>query len=208
MPPTKTMKQQPYTLLALGDSYTIGESVMIQESFPYQVVQALRKKGIEFHGPEILAKTGWTTDELLAAMKDYQFLRGYDWVTLLIGVNNQYRGRPLREYEMDLEILVNKALDLAGGHAGHLIILSIPDWGVTPFAKGRDRAEIAREIDQYNTVKREMAAARGIHYIDITPGTRQAVEGSPWIAADGLHPSAREYARWAEAVSGLISNYL
>lgn len=202
------MKQQPYTLLSLGDSYTIGESVMIQESFPYQVVQALRKKGIVFHGPEILARTGWTTDELMTACDQYQFLRGYDWVTLLIGVNNQYRGRDIGEFERDFSILLDLALKLSGGHASHVIVLSIPDWGVTPFAEGRDRGQIALEIDQYNKVKKEIATQKGVHFLDITPGTREAVEGSPWIAADGLHPSAREYARWAGRVFELINSHL
>lgn len=202
------MTNQRYTLLCLGDSYTIGESVMIHESFPYQVVQALREKGIEFIGPEILAKTGWTTDELLSAINGYRFLKGYDWVTLLIGVNNQYRGRDSSNYRSELEVLMKKAIQLAGGHSNHVIVLSIPDWGVTPFADGRDRARISREIDQFNTVKREMAGTLRVHYIDITPGTREAVEGSPWIAADGLHPSSREYTRWAVAVSSLIDSHL
>lgn len=202
------MTNQRYTLLCLGDSYTIGESVMIHESFPYQVVQAFREKGIEFLGPEILAKTGWTTDELSAAIKGYRFLKGYDWVTLLIGVNNQYRGRDVRNYETELEELMKKAIHLAGGHPNHVIVLSIPDWGVTPFAEGRDRAQISREIDQFNAVKKERAGTLGVHYIDITPGTREAVEGSPWIASDGLHPSSREYTRWADAISSLIHSHL
>lgn len=202
------MTNQRYTLLCLGDSYTIGESVMIHESFPYQVVQALREKGIEFIGPEILAKTGWTTDELLSAINGYRFLKGYDWVTLLIGVNNQYRGRDSSNYRSELEVLMKKAIQLAGGHSNHVIVLSIPDWGVTPFADGRDRARISREIDQFNAVKKEMAGTLRVHYIDITPGTREAVEGSPWIATDGLHPSSREYTRWAVAVSSLIDSHL
>lgn len=202
------MTNQRYTLLCLGDSYTIGESVMIHESFPYQVVQDFREKGIEFLGPEILAKTGWTTDELLAAIKAYRFLKGYDWVTLLIGVNNQYRGRDIKNYQTELEELMKRAISLTGGHPNHVIVLSIPDWGVTPFAEGRDRKQISREIDEFNTVKKEMAGTLGVHYIDITPGTREAVGGSPWIASDGLHPSSREYTRWAAAITSLIDSHL
>lgn len=199
---------QSYKFLSLGDSYTIGESVLLQQSFPYQTVQALRKKGIECIGPEIIARTGWTTDELLAAMDGYRFLNGYDFVSLLIGVNNQYRGWPLDTYTRELNILIEKAMALAGGHASHVVVLSIPDWGVTPFAEGRDRAQIAREIDRFNEEKEKRANQYGVHYINITPGTREAVAGSPWIAEDGLHPSAAEYTRWADAISRLIISQL
>jgi len=195
---------QAYSYLALGDSYTIGESVLLTENFPYQTVQLLRKSGIDIQAPEIIAKTGWTTDELQDAMAPYHFREQYDFVSLLIGVNNQYRGRSADEYAIQFRSLLQKAIALAGGRKNRVVVLSIPDWGVTPFAEGRDRAAIAREIDIYNKVNREISAEAGVHYIDITPGTREASHRPELVAADGLHPSPIDYARWAAAVAAFF----
>ena len=128
-----------YSLLALGDSYSIGEGVMLHQNFPYQTVQILRTMGYEFHAPEIIAKTGWTTDELEEGMKGYRFLSRYDFVTLLIGVNNQYRGADIIPYKEQLEELLKKAITMANGKKEHVIMLSIPDYSVTPFADSMDR---------------------------------------------------------------------
>ena len=192
------MPMHTYTYLALGDSYTIGEGVPVYESFPYQVVQLLRSSGYQFHAPEIVAKTGWTTDELSAGIANTKFLDRYDLVSLLIGVNNQYRGRSVVEYEGEFEELLKKAM----GFGTHVIVLSIPDWGATPFAANADRGKIAKEIDGYNAVNRRIAEKYKVHYIDITPGTR---EGNPeMLAGDKLHPSGKEFRRWALSVAEII----
>src|SRR5690349_12637420 len=136
-----------FTYLALGDSYTIGESVPIYESFPYQTVQLLRRAGHNFHAAEIVAKTGWTTDELFNNITHTKLQSPYDFVSLLIGVNNQYRGRPVDEYKTQFNELLQQAISFAGNKPSHVIVLSIPDWGATPFAAGRDTKKIADEID-------------------------------------------------------------
>lgn len=190
-----------YPYLALGDSYTIGEGVPIYESFPYQTVQLLRNEGREIWAPEILAKTGWTTDELLAAIDQTKFIKYYYFTTLLIGVNNQYRGRSVEEYEREFKQVFRRALEISM----NMIVISIPDWGATPFAEGRDRQQISLEIDAFNEVNRRIAAKSYVHYIDITPGTRSAAD--ELLAADKLHPSGKEYRRWAEAVAGIVRNF-
>ncbi len=192
------------TLLCLGDSYTIGESVLPAENFPNQTISLLRKDGYAFEDPEIVAKTGWTTDELQAAIDKHFFKDPYDFVTLLIGVNNQYRGRTVESYRPGFESLVNQAIQFANGEAEHVIVLSIPDWGVTPFARSRDTKEIATEIDNYNSANKEIADRYNVGYIDITPASREAVSDRSLIASDGLHPSAKEYAKWSERLSLLI----
>src|SRR6476659_8184139 len=154
------------TYLALGDSYTIGEAVQLHESFPYQVVQLLRCQDLAFNAPEIIAKTGWTTDELLSAISFYRFESSYDFVTLLIGVNNQYRERSCEEYQQQFTTLLKKSIRLSGNVASHVIVLSIPDWGITPFAKDRNRKKIGEEIDQFNLINKKVAKQQGTHYID------------------------------------------
>lgn len=198
-------QQTPLTYLALGDSYTIGESVPIYQGFPYQVVQLLREKGLVLTAPEIVAKTGWTTDELQAGINNTRLLKSYDFVTLLIGVNNQYRGRTAENYATEFESLLNQAISFAGGHKDRVVVLSIPDWGQTPYAEGRDRAKIAKEIDAYNAVNQKISRQYGVHYIDITPGTREASTDKGLVANDGLHPSGKDYARWARAVAACFA---
>ncbi|GAB4091841.1 SGNH/GDSL hydrolase family protein [Flaviaesturariibacter terrae] len=188
-----------YTYLALGDSYTIGESVAIPDSFPYQVVQHLRRDKVHMAPPEIIARTGWTTDELQAALEGYTFLRQYDFVSLLIGVNNQYRGRSVEDFAPECGALLDRAVQLAHGRASHVFLLSIPDYGVTPFSREKelDADRIAQEIDQFNAAARALAAQHGAHFIDITPGTREAAQDPSLLAVDALHPSGKEYTRWA-----------
>jgi lysophospholipase L1-like esterase len=198
------MPSAAYTYLALGDSYTIGEQVPLYESFPYQTIQLLRKKGMAFHAPEIIAKTGWTTDELLEGIARTKLLPAYDYVSLLIGVNNQYRGRSAEEYAAEFENLLQKAIAFAGNNAARVTVLSIPDWGVTPFAEGRNRAQIAQEIDACNAINKYMAEQYKVQYINITPGTREATADNGLLANDGLHPSGKEYARWAERLAEII----
>lgn len=182
------------SFLALGDSYTIGEGVAEAARWPVQLAQAL---GIA--APEILARTGWTTDELGAAMAQYAFHPPYDLVSLLIGVNNQYRGRDLANYRDEFRALLDRAIELAGGRAQRVIVVSIPDWGVTRFgrASGRDAAQIAREIDSYNAVNAEISRAERAHHVDVTAFSR---EDSELVVDDGLHPSGVAYSRWSEAI--------
>jgi lysophospholipase L1-like esterase len=195
-----------YTYLALGDSYTIGEGVPVYENFPYQTVQLLRKEGHSFYAAEIIAKTGWTTDELQAGMQATHFLSSYDIVSLCIGVNNQYRGRSADEYRLQFEGLLQKAIHLANNNPQYVFVLSIPDWGVTPFAKDRDSMAIAQAIDTYNAINKKVTAEYTVNYIDITPGTRLAKDDSSLLAADQLHPSGKEYGRWAQQLcAGIIS---
>lgn len=196
------------TYLALGDSYTIGESVPAEENFPSQTVRLLKEAGYNFHLPEIIAKTGWTTDELQDAINNYSFRPSYDFVTLLTGVNNQYRGRSVENYKPEFENLLKQAIGFAGGKASRVIVLSIPDWGVTPFAAGRDRKKIAEEIDKYNAANKEISEKYNVAYIDITPFTREAATDETLLAGDKLHPSGREYRRWAEKIFSVISRVL
>ena len=187
-------EQKPASYLALGDSYTIGESVPESERFP---VQLARELGIP--EPTIIAKTGWTTDEL-ASQLDAVRLRGpFDLVTLLIGVNNQYRGRSADEYRTQFKDLLDRAIGFAGGDPKKVIVVSIPDWGVTPFAEGRDRAKIAREIDQFNAINREEAARAGAKWVDITPISRRS--DPALVAGDGLHPSGKQYTEWVKVIA-------
>jgi lysophospholipase L1-like esterase len=197
-----------YTYLALGDSYTVGESIPFQKSFPYQVVQILRKNKSHFSAPEVIAKTGWTTDELIAAVNDYKFLDHYDFVTLLIGVNNQYRGRRVEEFKLELETLIRLALDIANKKEEHVIVLSIPDYSVTPFGQKLDPEVISKEIDLYNSVTRALAAQYKVHYINITEAGKAAYSDETLVAADGLHPSEKEYSSWAVKVAEVITGKL
>lgn len=197
-----------YTYLALGDSYTIGEALPLQQSFPYQTVQLLRLSGYDFCAPEILAKTGWTTDELQAAMSGYHFSPKYDLVTLLIGVNNQYRGSEIILYKQHLEALLNKCLELAGGKKDHVFVLSIPDYSQTPFAAEKDIETIAKEIDEYNNLKKALSIQYKVQYFDVTEEFREARKKEKLIAGDGLHPSAKEYGKWAKKLAEAVEKLL
>ena len=186
----------PHTrYLALGDSYTIGESVPESERYPVQLARELK-----MGEPEIIAKTGWTTDELNAAIDKADPHGPYDLVTLLIGVNNQYRGRSADEYRTQFVALLQRAIGFAGGKTKNVVVVSIPDWGVTPFAKGRDRAKIALEIDQFNAINREETLRAGARYVDITPESRQAANDAALVAGDGLHPSGKMYSEWTRMI--------
>jgi lysophospholipase L1-like esterase len=185
-------------ILALGDSYTIGEAVGEQERWPVRLAALLRTRGIAVADPVLVAKTGWTTDELSLGI-DAASPRGtFDVVTLLIGVNNQYRGRSSAEYREQFRALLERAVTFAAGKADHVVVLSIPDWGVTPFAAGRDRAQIAADIDVFNAINRDEALRRGSHYVDVTPVSRNGGSDASLVAADGLHPSGAMYVAWTD----------
>jgi lysophospholipase L1-like esterase len=187
--------------LALGDSYTIGESVPEQENFPHQAVDLLNKTGYAFNKPDIVAKTGWTTDELQQGIANAGLDSSYDIVSILIGVNNQYRGRSSTEYAEQFEVLLQQAIGFAGKHPEHVFVLSIPDWGATPFAEGRDKTQIAKEIDTFNVINKTIAEKYQVHYIDITPGSREAATDLSLVTSDHLHPSGKEYSRWAKKLA-------
>ena len=194
-----------YTYLALGDSYTIGEGVSLFESFPYQVVRLLRKKDYDFNAPEIIAKTGWTTDELQSAIGKSTLLSKYDFVTLLIGVNDQYRGRDPIEYKEQFEELVKKAIELANGKKDRVVVISIPDYSVTPHGRSMDADKVSKEIEVFNAINKALSIQYKVVYADITIGSREAANDPSLIARDGLHPSEKEYAKWAEKAVELIA---
>ena len=193
-----------YTYLALGDSYTIGEKVPPTENFPNRVVTLLNNRGYNFQPPQIVAKTGWTTGELQGAIKNARLAKHYDFVSLLIGVNNQYRELPIGGYSSELQQLLLQAIHFAGNDPSHVIVLSIPDWSVTPFAEGRDRNAISGEIAEYNMVNRRISTTMNVQYIDITPGTIAHGSVPGMLAEDGLHPSGKEYEIWASHVVHFI----
>lgn len=185
--------------LALGDSYTIGESVARQHRWPVQLRAAMREKGCQLAEPHIIAQTGWTTAELSAAMRQANLQPGYDLVTLLIGVNNQFRGRGTEEFRIEFRGLLQRAIKLAKNDPQRVIVLSIPDYGVTPFGKGRDGQQIGQELDRFNAIKEEEARTLGAHYVDNTVASRAAFDDRTLVATDGLHPSGKLYKIWAEA---------
>ena len=197
-----------YAYLALGDSYTIGEQVSISQSFPYQSVQLLRKAGFYFYAPEIIANTGWAADELKLAMDDSILLSAYDFVSLLIGVNNQYRGRSVEEFRIHFRVVLELAIQRAGGIAKNVIVISIPDWGVTPFAMDKSPEKIRLEIDTYNFICQAEAEHYQTHFIDITTSQRADGHSADFLAPDKLHPSGKEYQKWAEKLVKVITDTL
>ena len=186
--------------LALGDSYTIGEGVEANERWPDQLCALLAEKGVICSVLQIIAKTGWTSDELNSAIEIENPEQNFDLVSLLIGVNNQYRGRSVEEYAAEFKELLLRAIGFAGGNNKKVIVLSIPDWGLTPFAEGRDREKIAEEIDQFNAINKKISEALGVLWFDITPLTRKAKDDLSLLTSDGLHPSGKAYREWAEMV--------
>ncbi len=202
------MTKHHFTLLALGDSYTIGEAVPLHESFPYQTIQLLRKNGLHFHAPEIVAQTGWTTFELAEHILHTKLDEHYDFVTLLIGVNNQYRGLSAEDYKTDFEFLLKKAVHFAGEKNNHVIVLSIPDWGATPFAKVRNTKKIAEEIEAFNLINKNISMQHKVHYVEITESSKDANGDSSLLAKDGLHYSAKEYTKWAKEVATILESLI
>jgi hypothetical protein len=198
--------------LALGDSYTVGESVHKDENYPNQTIRILRNQGLLFLPPTVLAVTGWTTGNLIEAIKGCTwFDHVFDVVSLLIGVNNQYQGRSLSEYEVDFSELLNLSITLAGNRPGHVMVLSIPDYSMTPFGGGvADPLRVSSLIDSFNAVNRHLAADYQTHYLDITEESRRAGDDPRLVAVDGLHYSGMEYGIWAvrlaEEIRGILVN--
>ena len=184
--------------LALGDSYTIGQSVAESARWPVQLAAKLREQGIAVPNPRIIAHTGWTTADLAAEMPDVANGETFDLVTLLIGTNDEFQGHTADEYRQGFSSLLQQSIALARGNPTHVIVLSIPDWGTTPFAAGQDRAAIAAAIDRFNVINQEETTRLGAQYVDIITTTRAAANDPESFARDGLHYSAQMYARWAE----------
>lgn len=193
-------QQQTIKILALGDSYTIGTGVDADQGWPVQLAVVLRKMGVQVNEPNIIAQNGWTTGDLLAAISNNRYAGHFDLVALLIGVNNQFQGLDIEEYHQEFELLLKIAIANAGGYPARVIVLSIPDWGITPFASGFDRPRITQEIDEFNRINRRLSAEAGVHYIDITSLYRRAGQETANLAEDGLHPSGRMYAAWVKQV--------
>ncbi|MEO7531638.1 MAG: GDSL-type esterase/lipase family protein [Sediminibacterium sp.] len=202
------MSKHHYSYLALGDSYTIGESVPLHDSFPYQAIQLLRRAGHHFHAPEIVAKTGWTSVELAEHLLHNKLNEQYDFVTLLVGVNNQYRGLEIEEFETDFNFLLRKAIHLSGEKPNHVIVLSIPDWGVTPFASSKDEKKISNEINAFNSICMSVATKLKTHFINITEETRKVKIDQSLLATDTLHYSGKEHAIWASMVVEIVEEIL
>lgn len=188
------------TYLALGDSYTIGESVDPSMRWPVQLVDSLKKDSVSIADADIIARTGWTTDELMSGIESENPGNDYDLVSLLIGVNNQYRGRDIYNFREELVELIDIAIKSASNVADNVIVLSIPDWGVMPFASGRDRDKIAEEIDAFNNVVKEECNYAGIKFFDITEISRRAAYDPSLVAGDGLHPSGKMYGLWVDKI--------
>ncbi|MBK8565405.1 MAG: SGNH/GDSL hydrolase family protein [Saprospiraceae bacterium] len=200
-PKTDIEPPKMLTYLALGDSYTIGQSVKEEERYPVQLAEKLRPLGHDINHVRIIAKTGWTTDELAAGIASSNLTTDstYDLVSLLIGVNNQYRSRPVESYKPEFTELLNQAIAFAGGRKERVFVVSIPDYAYTPFGNGR--TDISEGIDAYNAANREISEGMGIRYFDITPTSRQGLDDPTLVASDGLHPSGKQYAIW---VNGMV----
>ncbi len=196
--------ESPIKMLALGDSYTIGESVEVEKRWPHQFVARLRERGLTAHTPDYIAQTGWTTGNLLAGIESqFDENQDYNLVSILIGVNNQYRGLPISSYEPELLQIVEFALGVIDGDTSRLFMLSIPDYAFTPFGGGSNT--ISEEIDEYNRINEEVAARYGIRYINVTPISREGLEKPALVAADGLHPSGQQYSLWVDIIMPYVT---
>ena len=190
--------KEPIHFLALGDSYTIGQSVSANENWPNQFSAALTLKGINIQETKIIAQTGWRTDNLKSAISQMQPLAGFNLVSLLIGVNNQFQGRSSQAYSLEFEDLLTTAIQLAGNSPEHVFVLSIPDYAYTPFGNGNP--VISSQINQFNAINRQIAENHNVKYIDITPISRNGLAQPELVASDGLHPSGKMYSLWVQEI--------
>jgi len=196
---TDQNNKSEFSFLALGDSYTIGEGVLEEERWPNQFVEFAYENGVDFEKPNIIARTGWKTYELINAIDQTNFIKKYDYISLLIGVNNQYNSRPIDEFESDLEKLAIKIKNLLT-KTGITIIISIPDWGSSPFGKSFNRENISNEINQFNLSLENFAYTNNFKYVDVTEISRKALFEYSLIASDSLHPSGKMYLEWAKKI--------
>ncbi|MCT4560832.1 MAG: SGNH/GDSL hydrolase family protein [Crocinitomicaceae bacterium] len=196
---TNSLGSDEKTFLALGDSYTIGESVAPKDAWPNKLVEKLNVGGLHFDSPEIIARTGWRADELYDEAKKKTKKKEYDYVSVMVGVNNQFQGRSIDDFELKLNDLITFALNHVNRESKRVFVVSIPDYGVTPFARKR-RMNVSREIDEWNKVIKRVAEKYGVSYIDVTEISRMAKENKGLIAKDGLHPSERMHELWADEI--------
>jgi len=196
--------QGPVKFLALGDSYTIGESVPETDRWPVQLAAALQKRGVTCDAPRIIATTGWRTDDLKKAMDAAHLKQEYNLVSLLIGVNNQYQGKSVEDYKPEFEELLKTAIHLAGDNTNHVFVVSIPDYGYTPFGHPK-QATISHDLDAYNAASRAIAARYNVPYIYITDISRRGLSEPDLVAGDGLHPSGKMYTEWVKAILSYVT---
>lgn len=185
--------------LALGDSYTIGESVATNSNFPYQLADSISAAGKEYASPVIIARTGWRTDQLMEAIESSNLKKEYDLVTLLIGVNNEFQGRSLEEYERDFTLLCKKSIELAGNKTKQVYVLSIPDYGYTPYGQSRTK-QISERINLFNASNKRISDSLEVNYVDITEISRLGLKDTDLVADDGLHPSTKMYQLWVKEI--------
>ncbi|MEK6781603.1 MAG: SGNH/GDSL hydrolase family protein [Bacteroidota bacterium] len=197
--PTEEVFQTEGKYLALGDSYTIGESVGENERWPVQLAKALREKGQTIGDPVIIARTGWRADNLKDTIDKAQLNNEYDLVSLLIGVNNQYQGKSTDQYAIDFEDLLQTAIQLAKGKRDNVFVVSIPDYGYTPFGKLK-QPEISKALDQFNYINKNITKRLGVNYFSITDISRKGLEQPELVASDGLHPSGKMYTLWVDRI--------
>ncbi len=200
---SQSKEPDSYSYLALGDSYTIGESVKESERWPVQLYKSLKNK-ISY--PTIIAKSGWTTDQLIDTLNKTKF-KNYDFVSLLIGVNNQYRGRSTESFKKDFIELLERSIKYANGNKERVFVVSIPDWGVTPFANGKDRNIIEKEINEFNNIISKECSINGIKFFDVTQNSRTASQNKSLIAEDGLHPSKKMYKQWVKIIKPYFKSF-
>jgi lysophospholipase L1-like esterase len=199
--PIDTIKKIKY--LALGDSYTIGQSVEINERFPVQLIDSLRRRGYKCENTQIIARTGWRTDDLMTAINTQNITDTFDLVSLLIGVNNQYQGKPISVYRTEFRQLLERAIAFAGGDVDKVFVLSIPDYSVTPFGSSNAQ-QISSEIDAFNAVNLEITDSLKVQYFDITPISRMAANDPALLANDQLHPSGKMYRLWVSLMLNVV----
>ena len=190
---------ESYSFLALGDSYTVGEGVSYEESWPSQFVDYALDRGIDFKNPELIAQTGWKTYDLLNAIKSSNLSVKYDFISLLIGVNNQFNSRPLSEFEDDLNEILTEINYLKKGNS-KVIVISIPDWGYSPYGSSYDRDRISDEIDQFNNILKKISEQNNLNFVDVTQISRLAIKEPNLISEDKLHPSGLMYLEWVEKI--------
>ncbi len=199
-----TVKTKTY--LALGDSYTIGQSVDSSERFPAQTAAILKRRGYNISSIDYIATTGWKTVNLQWAIEDLRTIKTYDVVTLLIGVNDQYLKHDTTDYREHFTNLLQKAIRFAGSDNKHVFVLSIPDYGVTPF--GNTLKEVSKQIDEFNAINKDVSKQFNVNYTNITGISRYDAIDSTTIAWDDLHPSGKQYAQWASALADKMLNVL
>ncbi len=197
-----------YSFLSLGDSYTIGESVLASDRWSVQLAGMLRNQGLDVADPDIIARTGWTTAELQDVVSSSGNQKKYTLVSLMIGVNNQYRGQSQDRYRTEFKSLLQTAVNFANGKADHVFVLSTPDWGSSPYASSQNKTQIGEQIDQFNAIAKEECQKANIAFIDITPATRAAAGDDSQFASDGLHYSGKQMQKWAEQAIPTVKGIL